>query len=234
MYKHTFKHKPHLFSLNAEICNMKVLITAATSMELTFLQKQISFIPKATIYYAVTGIGAVSTVYHLMELLKKDDYELMIQMGIAGCFDNQVPLGRAVTIEKEWIAEMGVVENQTYKDIFQLNLADPNEAPYKSGALINPHQTLMSKTGLSQSIGVTNNLISTDETIIARYKTIYAASIESMEGAAFHYVGIMQSIPFVQIRGISNYIGERNKEHWKIKEALQSATEACQHLLEQL
>jgi futalosine hydrolase len=129
---------------------------------------------------------------------------------------------------------MGVVENQLYKDIFQLNLADPNEAPYTSGALINPHQELISKTGLSNATAVTNNLISTDENTISRYKTIYKASVESMEGAAFHYVGIMQSIPFLQIRGISNYVGERNKQNWKIKEALQSTTEACQHLLDQL
>ena len=213
---------------------MKVLITAATSMELTSLQKQISSNPKVTIQYAVTGIGAVSTVYHLMELLKKDKYELMIQVGIAGSFDQQLPLGTAVTIQKEWIAEMGVVENQLYKDIFQLNLADPNEAPYTSGALINLHQELISKSGLSNATAVTNNLISTDENTISRYKTIYKASVESMEGAAFQYVGIMQSIPFLQIRGISNYVGERNKQNWKIKEALQTTTEACQHLLNQL
>ena len=213
---------------------MKVLITAATSMELTSLQEQISGNPKITIQYAVTGIGAVSTVYHLMELLKRDKYELMIQVGIAGSFDKQLPLGTAVTIQKELIAEMGVMENQQYKDIFQLNLADPNEAPYKSGALINTYQELISKTGLSNATAVTNNLISTEENTIARYKNIYAASVESMEGAAFHYVGIMQSIPFLQIRGISNYVGERNKHHWKIKEALHATTEACQHLLDQL
>jgi futalosine hydrolase len=44
----------------------------------------------------------------------------------------------------------------------------------------------------------------------------------------------MQSIPFIQIRGISNYVGERNKQQWKIKEALYAATEACHLLLDQL
>jgi futalosine hydrolase len=169
-----------------------------------------------------------------MELLKKDNYALMIQVGIAGSFDEQLPLGTAVIIEKEIIAEMGVVENQGYKDIFQLNLADPNQAPYSSGALINPHQELMSTVGLSKTISVTNNLISTDKNVIDRYKTIYKASIESMEGAAFHYVGIMQSIPFIQIRGISNVVGERNKENWKIKEAMHDAAVACHNLLVQL
>lgn len=213
---------------------MKVLITAATSMELSSLQEHINDTPTLSIHFAVTGIGAVSTVYQLMELLKKDNYELMIQVGIAGSFDQQLTIGTAVSVEKEMIAEMGVVENQTYKDIFQLKLADPNQAPYTSGLLINPHQELMSKAGLPKTIGVTNNLISTDENQIIRYKTIYKAAIESMEGAAFHYVGIMQAIPFIQIRGISNEVGERNKENWKIKEAMHAAAVACHDLLQQL
>ncbi len=213
---------------------MKVLITAATSMELSSLQEQITVKPNFSIQYAVTGIGAVSTVYHLMELLKKDQYDLLIQVGIAGCFDHELSLGTAVNIEKELLAEMGVQENNDYRDIFQLNLADRNERPFTDGALLNPYQHLLSKTRLINTTAVTNNTISTDIMIIERYKNKYLASIESMEGAAFHYVGIMQSIPFIQIRGISNYVGERDKQRWKIKEALHAATEACHHLLDQL
>lgn len=203
-------------------------------MELSSIQEQITIKPKLFMRYAVTGIGAVSTVYHTLELIKKEKFELLIQVGIGGSFDHQIPLGTAVTIDKEMIPEMGVCENQSYKDIFQLNLADPNQSPYTSGVLFNMHQDLILKAGLPKKTGVTNNLISTDENLITRYKNTYKASVESMEGAAFHYVAIMQAIPFIQIRGLSNYVGERNKENWKIKEALHSATEACQHLLDQL
>jgi futalosine hydrolase len=213
---------------------MKVLITAATSMELASLKQQIPQHTKLSIQYAVTGVGAVSTVYHLMKLLNREQFELMLQIGIAGSFNNDLSLGTAVNIEKEVLAEMGVQENNEYKDIFSLNLADRNERPFSDGGLLNPHQHLLSKSGLINTIAVTNNTISTDEMIIERYKNTYMASIESMEGAAFHYVGIMESIPFIQIRGISNYVGERNKQHWKIKEALHATTEACQHLLDQL
>ena len=213
---------------------MKVLITAATSMELASLQEQINNNPKIYIQYSVTGVGAISTVYHLMELLKKEKYDLMVQVGIAGSFKNELSLGTAVNIEKEVLAEMGVQENNEYRDIFSLNLANRNEWPFTDGALLNPYQDLLSKTSLINTTAVTNNAISTDVIIIDRYKNKYMASIESMEGAAFHYVGIMQSIPFIQIRGLSNYVGERNKQHWKIKEALHAASEACQHLLDQL
>jgi len=40
-----------------------------------------------------------------------------------------------------------------------------------------------------------------------------------MEGAALHYVCLMEKIPFLQIRSISNVIGERDKSRWKLEEA---------------
>ena len=39
-------------------------------------------------------------------------------------------------------------------------------------------------------------------------------------GAALHYVCREMNIPFLQIRAASNYIGERDKEKWQMKEAI--------------
>jgi futalosine hydrolase len=55
-----------------------------------------------------------------------------------------------------------------------------------------------------------------------------------MEGAALHYIGLSARIPFIQIRGISNLVGERNKKHWRIAEAMDSAVIICKNLLTQL
>jgi futalosine hydrolase len=48
----------------------------------------------------------------------------------------------------------------------------------------------------------------------------FAPEIESMEGAALHYVCLQENIPFIQIRSISNLIGERDKSKWNFKEAI--------------
>jgi len=48
---------------------------------------------------------------------------------------------------------------------------------------------------------------------------------ESMEGAALHYVCLMENVPFVQIRGISNYIGERNKQKWDMMNSIVNLNE---------
>lgn len=203
-------------------------------MELALLKNRESLPSSLSLYHATTGIGAISTVYHLMEMLSKDQFDLMIQVGIAGSFDQQLPLGNAVNVEKELLAEMGVVENNEYKDIFKLGLANANLAPYSDGVLVNPNKHLLTASGLENVTGVTNNEITTDAIKIDRYKNLYNATIESMEGAAFHYIGLMKSIPFIQIRGISNVVGERNKKNWKIDEAILAYTKACNSLLQQL
>ncbi|BAV04181.1 phosphorylase family protein [Filimonas lacunae] len=41
-----------------------------------------------------------------------------------------------------------------------------------------------------------------------------------MEGAALHYACRQTNTPFIQIRAISNYIGERDKSKWRIKDAI--------------
>jgi futalosine hydrolase len=43
-----------------------------------------------------------------------------------------------------------------------------------------------------------------------------------MEGAAVLYVAEMLDIPAIQIRSISNYVEPRNRENWKIKEAIEN------------
>ena len=55
-----------------------------------------------------------------------------------------------------------------------------------------------------------------------------------MEGAAFHYVCLQQKIPFIQLRAISNYVGERNKTKWKMKEAIINLNEKLIFLLTEL
>jgi futalosine hydrolase len=46
------------------------------------------------------------------------------------------------------------------------------------------------------------------------------ADIESMEGAALHYVALLENIPFLQIRSLSNFAGERDKSKWEMNKAI--------------
>lgn len=66
------------------------------------------------------------------------------------------------------------------------------------------------------------------------YVNKFQPVIESMEGAALHYVCLMEKIPFLQIRSISNHIGERDKRKWNMKEAILRLNQEIIRLTENL
>jgi futalosine hydrolase len=55
-----------------------------------------------------------------------------------------------------------------------------------------------------------------------------------MEGAALHFVGRQLQIPFVQLRSLSNQVGERDKSRWHFTQAIQSLNAKLIELLTHL
>jgi futalosine hydrolase len=53
-----------------------------------------------------------------------------------------------------------------------------------------------------------------------------------MEGAALHFIALHQKIPFIQLRSISNNVGERDKTKWKIKEAISNLNEELKNFID--
>ena len=213
---------------------MNVLVIAATDRELSGL-KEISFThPSLKVHTAVTGVGLLPSSYAIMQLIARLKPDLMIQVGIAGSFNPTLVLGTAVTVRQEILADMGVYETDGYHDIFELGLAEENVPPFEQGAIVNHHDHLIESASLPAVSAVSVNEISTSAEKINVFAEKYKADIESMEGAALHYVCAMQQIPFIQIRGISNLVGERDKTKWKIPESMLAATNACINLINKI
>jgi futalosine hydrolase len=223
-----------LFDRIDELCRMNVLVIAATDRELTGL-KEISFSrPSLMVHTAVTGVGLMPSTYAIMQMIARLKPDLIIQVGIAGSFNPTLVLGTAVTVRQEMLADMGVYESDGYHDIFDLGLAEKNMPPFEQGAIVNHHDHLIESASLPAVTAVSVNEISTSTEKIKVFAEKYKADIESMEGAALHYVCAMQQIPFIQIRGISNLVGERDKTKWKIPESMLAATNACINLINKI
>ena len=93
---------------------------------------------------------------------------------------------------------------------------------------------VLKKVNLKKVIAVTVNEITTSPEKVKFYRRKFNPVIESMEGAALHYVCLKEKIPFVQLRSVSNYITERNKKNWNIKESVINLNNELIHLLENL
>lgn len=209
---------------------MKILVVAATSFELDYMNN-IQPSGNKQVIKKVLGVGQVPTTYHLLNHIESQIPDLIIQIGIAGSFLNDIALGEVFAVETERMADLGVEENGSFHSIFDLKLMDDNNIPFINRQLINPHHHLFLKTNLKKASAITVNEISTSRERISYYQEQFNPVLESMEGAAFHYCCIMKHIPFIQIRGVSNYVGERNKTKWRIEASLEAVAKTTQEFI---
>jgi futalosine hydrolase len=207
-----------------------ILLVAATAKEISpfidSMKKEFTQNNNCNIDVLVTGIGLTATAYHLTKQLTFKKYDWVLQAGVAGSFDVNMPLGSVVTVKQDTIADQSVVEMKRLKTLFDLKLVPHNQYPYKKDWLINPAKNLLKQTGLKRVKGISVNQISTAKQIIKFYRETFDPATESMEGAALHYVCLMENIPFLQIRSISNYIGERNRKKWDMNDSIANLNES--------
>jgi futalosine hydrolase len=195
---------------------MKILLLSATQFEIApFLQTI-----HQPIDVLIGGVGIASTTFRLTNKLSHQHYDLVIQAGIAGMFpvldnNNALALSDVFAVHQDAFGDLGAYENRVFKSVQDMNLENNIEW------LHNPHW-MLHKLPYKKVTAVTVNTITDDTELINAIQKKWQATIESMEGAALHYVCGQKQIPFIQLRAISNIVGDRNKANWTIKEAIEN------------
>jgi futalosine hydrolase len=197
----------------SEICAMDILVVAATEMEIAPFIKTAGGVETLT-----CGVGIPSTIYQLTKKLSDRKYDLVIQAGIAGAFTKEIKKGEVVCVEEDVFGDIGIQEKKKFKTLFQAGFGNANEFPFTNGWLVN---SKMPETALRKVKAVTINKISGRKKQTKLLKEMFAADIESMEGAAFHFVCLQENVPFLQLRSISNKVGERDKTKWAMEIAIE-------------
>ncbi len=205
---------------------MKILVVAATEMEIApFLSKKL---PVETL---ITGVGAAACMYSLLKKVIASNYDFIIQAGIAGTFGNSVVAANTVVVKTDLFADIGIYENGIFFTLFEKQFANENDSPYTNGRLLNDTENYF---GLPIVNAITVNTVSDNLAQNTVFKKKFQPDIESMEGAAFHYVCIKEKIPFLQIRSLSNIVGERNKANWKMRESIQNLNKHLIRIITQI
>lgn len=193
---------------------MNLLLVAATEFEIAPFLKI-----NSNADTLITGVGIPATIFHLAKKLITNKYDLVIQAGIAGTFNNQLSLSEVVMVKKDTFGDIGIEEKGKLNSIFETGLMDKNEFPYTNGWLVNDN-ALLEKINLHVADAITINKIGDNILQNKMASEKFSADIESMEGAAFHYVCMQEKIKFLQLRSISNHVGERDKSKWQLKNAI--------------
>jgi len=178
----------------------------------------------------ITGPGLTATTYHLSKYISIRKPSRIIMAGIAGSFDPSLLPGQVLIVKADRIADEGVLEKNKWHSLIDLGFQQKNKFPFKNGWLKNEDPFLRSSS-LKKCRAISVNQISAQPSTIKRLVENYDPAIESMEGAALHYVCLMEQIPFIQLRAISNRVGIRDKKKWNFKDSITNLNKELMDIL---
>jgi futalosine hydrolase len=184
----------------------------------------------------VTGVGAVNTTWALSRGLSRFPYKLIVNVGVCGAIDRRLPLGSVVSIVQEIFGELGAEDQDgSFLDLHSIGLPLHQT---RSGTWFNrlaAPDLPYPEPNLPRVVGVTADRAHGEQQSIDRLTRHWPdAQVESMEGAAFFYAALRSHVPFVAIRGISNYVEPRDRSSWRLPEAAAAAQQAALSWIESL
>jgi futalosine hydrolase len=214
---------------------MRLLLVTATEPEIAPLIKELKFLGQVNsqlrnythkncrIDVLITGVGMVATAAWTSRILAQEKYDGAINAGICGSFDRKIALGDVVEIQTDCMPELGAEDDQKFIDIHDLNLLPKDEFPFSNGVLSGSEAALFGTLLKLQKVsGITVNRVHGNENTIAQIVSRLNPQVESMEGAAFLYACAIGNVPAIQVRSVSNYVEKRNRNAWKIGEAVRN------------
>ena len=192
---------------------MKILLIAATSDEITkewFSNNEI----------LISGVGMVNTTYALTKHLSENSYDLVINMGVAGCFNSVIKIGDVVEVLEDTFSEIGFEDSLEFE-------------PFSDFEITNTFK-VEGKTDLQHVKGITVNTVHGNKDSIAEIVSRLNPDVESMEGAAVFKVCQEFALTCVQIRAISNKVEKRNKANWDLPLAIKNLNTTVQQIITEL
>ena len=215
---------------------MRILITCATKQELEPLLSKYQKNTEPTKYFGLSttsnkqidvlfsGVGMLSTCFALTQHLQHNRYDMVLNVGIAGSVTH-AELGKVYQVMKEHVYELGAENRGSFIALQDMNFLSYDDPLHdKFFAVSNK----VVEVDLPKATGITVNKIHGTASSIERLHACIAqegiqdAVIESMEGAAFAYVCRQLNQAAIQVRSVSNIVEERNRENWKMKEAIKA------------
>jgi len=224
---------------------VRVLVVTATLAEVAPLMAKLQRAgdggARATRYRAwshdldllVTGVGMVATAVWSSRRLVQEPYDLALNLGLCGSFRSSLSPGTVVHVVSDSLPELGAEDGDAFLSLQQLKLIEDDESPFSGGRLVNsspPGSAALAR--LPAAHGITVNTVHGNERSIAAVVGRVDADVESMEGAAFMYACLVHGLPFAQIRAVSNRVERRNRDAWRIPQAVAGLCEVAQDFLE--
>jgi futalosine hydrolase len=198
------------------------------------------------ILLCISGMGKVNAAHTATLMLARFDPEALVVFGIGGAYPSSgARIGDIAIATEEIAGDEGVLTREGFKDTEYIGiplLKTAMSEVYVTYPASEPlvHRSVQSvyahrKPGQGKIHAGSFVTLSTCTGTTARAKELeerYHGLCESMEGAAVAQVAALHGIPWLEVRGISNIVEDRDLKKWDIPKAAEAAQQAVQYILE--
>ena len=188
-----------------------------------------------------TGIGKVNASHSGTVVIENYPVDKVINIGVGGAYSGSgVVVGDVAIASKEIFGDDGVITSKGWKDMKEINipvLQKGRRKYFNEFPLSTPSQAFFKDQGstakrIRSGPFVTVGSATGTQKRARELEKKFGGICENMEGAAIAQVCAIYGIPLIEVRGISNMVGTRDKKKWKLKEASDNCQKVVLNLLE--
>ncbi|OFY65578.1 MAG: hypothetical protein A3H98_11685 [Bacteroidetes bacterium RIFCSPLOWO2_02_FULL_36_8] len=225
---------------------MKILIVSATQNELQPILSKYKFRKqnknglnvlnfsnrKNSFDLLITGIGIQNTLFNLTRLLSLQKYTQAINAGIAGSFLFVKEHGKLFQVTKDIFCDFCIELPTKIIPMYETHLPVPkNEIITIPVPGFKFPDKKINFDHLEKLTAVTTITLGSVIERKHKIKMCFRPALESMEGAAFFYVCRKFKLPCIQIRSVSNYVGEQDRKKWALDLAIKNLNNELEKLI---
>ncbi|PYZ92021.1 futalosine hydrolase [Salipaludibacillus keqinensis] len=210
-------------------------ILVVTSVEAEKIAIQSALKDDERFHIETIGVGPMSASAKTAEILSKDSYDVVINMGVGGGIPGIATVGEIVVASEIIAADLGAESPTGFKPIEELGFGQSRWScdttwTKKIVAGIETNTNVPVHRG---PILTLSTVTGTDETLVRLQEQYKGAAAEAMEGAGVATAASLRTIPCLEIRSVSNLVGPRDRGAWKLNEALTSLSKVS-HILKEV
>lgn len=207
---------------------MRVLIVVATPAE----AERLRGLKAETV---VSGVGPVAAALATASALARGPFDLAVSAGIAGAYPGSgLESGDLAVSSRIVQADLGARDGAAFLPLGALGLSVLARGEHAGDfAAWEGSAALAARLGASYGPLLTLSTATGDaETAQALMRRFPGALTEGMEGAGVAHAALLAGVPALEIRGVSNPVGPRDRAAWRIGEALAATRRGLGALLE--
>ncbi|MFD5066710.1 futalosine hydrolase [Streptomyces sp. NPDC058369] len=173
------------------------------------------------------GAGPAAAAASAAFALAADRYDLVVSAGIGGGFAPAAPVGSLVVADAIVAADLGADTPDGFLPVTALGFGRDRFAP--PPALV--RETAAATGARTGGILTVSTVTGTAERTAALLTAHPAAVAEAMEGFGVAEAAALAGVPALEIRAVSNTVGPRDRDAWRIGDALTALTGAFGKLI---